>query len=96
LAKRLIGDKGHDADWLRHGLKAKGLRVGFPGRRGRLHPARHKRRLYKKHCRIETAFARLKDGRGIALRTTRCGDLFLSAIVLAATVLAATVIAWMP
>ena len=60
-AKRLLGDKGYDADWLRDELKAKGLRVCIPGRRGRLHPARHNKRLYKKRCRIENAFARLKD-----------------------------------
>jgi hypothetical protein len=45
------------------------------------------KRLYKKRCRIENAFARLKDWRGIGMRYTRCGDLFLSAIVLAAAVI---------
>ena len=86
-AKRLLGDKGYDADWLRDKLTAKGLRVCIPGRRGRLHPGRHSRRLYKKRCRIENAFARLKDWRGIAMRYTRCGDLFLSAIALASAVI---------
>jgi transposase len=90
-AKRLLGDKGYDADWLRDELKAKGLRVCIPGRRGRLHPARHNKRLYRKRCRIENAFARLKDWRAIAMRYTRCGDLFLSAIALAAAV-----IFWLP
>ena len=71
--------------------KAKGLRVCIPGRRGRLHPARHNRRLYKKRCRIENAFARLKDWPAIAMRYTRCRDLFLSAIALAASV-----IFWLP
>jgi IS5 family transposase len=70
-AKRLLGDKGYDADWLRDELKAKGLRVCIPGRRGRLHPARHNRRLYKKRCRIENAFAHLKDWRAIAMWLTR-------------------------
>jgi IS5 family transposase len=86
-AKRLLGDKGYDADWLRNELKARGLRICIPGRRGRLHPARHNKRLYQKRCRIENAFARLKDWRGIAMRYTRCGDLFLSAIALAAAVI---------
>ena len=65
----------------------RGIRICIPGRRGRLHPARHNRRLYKKRCRIENAFARLKDWRGVAMRYTRCGDLFLSAIALAATII---------
>lgn len=86
-AKRLLGDKGYDADWLRDELKARGVRACIPARSGRNHPASHNRRLYKKRCRIENAFARLKDWRGIAMRYTRCGDLFLSAIALAATVI---------
>jgi transposase len=90
-AKRLIGDKGYDADWLRDELKARGVRVCIPARSGRNCPASHNRKLYKKRCRIENAFARLKDWRGIATRYTRCGDLFLSAIVLAAAV-----IFWLP
>jgi len=90
-AKRLIGDKGYDADWLRDELKARGVRVCIPARSKRNRPATHNRKLYKKRCRIENAFARLKDWRGIATRYTRCGDLFLSAIALAATV-----IFWLP
>ncbi len=86
-AKRILGDKGYDADWLRDELKSRGLRVCIPARSKRRHPASHNRRLYKKRCRIENAFARLKDWRGIAMRTTRCGDLFLSAIALAAAVI---------
>jgi transposase len=85
-AKRLIGDKGYDADWLRDELKARNVRVCIPARSGRTRPATHNRRLYKKRCRIENAFARLKDWRGVAMRYTRCGDLLLSAICLAATV----------
>jgi transposase len=69
-AKRLIGDKGYDADWLRDELKARGVRVCIPARNGRKRPASHNRKLYKKRCRIENAFARLKDWRGIAMRLT--------------------------
>jgi transposase len=86
-AKRLLGDKGYDADWLRNELKARGIRAGIPARSRRKRPATHDRRLYKKRCRIENAFARLKDWRGIATRYTRCGDLFLSAIALTAAVI---------
>jgi transposase len=86
-AKRLIGDKGYDADWLRDELKARSVRVYIPARSGRNRPATHNRKLYKKRCRIENAFARLKAWRGIATRYKRCGDLFLSASALAATVI---------
>jgi transposase len=90
-AKRLLGDRGYDADWLRDELRARGVRICIPARRGRRHPASHNKRLYRKRCRIENAFARLKDWRSIATRYTRCADLFLSAICLAATV-----IFWLP
>ena len=86
-AKRLLGDNGYDADWLRDELKARGVRACIPARSGRNRPATHNRKLTKKRCRIENAFARLKDWRGLAMRTPRCGDLFLSAIALAAAVI---------
>jgi IS5 family transposase len=86
-AKRILGDRGYDADWLRDELKARGLCICIPARRGRRRPASHSKRLYKKRCRIENAFSRPKDWRGIATRYTRCADLFPSAICLAATVL---------
>ena len=79
------------ADWLRDELKARSVRVCIPARSGRNRSGSHNRKLYKKRCRIENAFARQKGWRGIALRYTRCGDLFLSAIALAAAV-----IFWLP
>ena len=85
-AKRLLGDKGYDADRLRDELRARGVRGCLPARGGRNRPATHNRKLYKKRCQIENAFVRLEDWRGIAMRYTRCGDLFLSAIALAAVI----------
>jgi hypothetical protein len=38
-AKRLLGDKNHDGDWLRNELKARGPRICLPARR----PDRHNR-----------------------------------------------------
>ncbi len=76
IAKRLLGDKGYNADWLRDELKSGGLRVCIPGRRGRLHPSKHNRRLCKKRCRIENASAKLKDWRGIAMRLTPGAPIF--------------------
>ena len=54
---------------------------------GRPRPVSHNRRLYKKRCRNENVFARLKNWRAITMRYTRCGALFLSAIALAAAVI---------
>ena len=55
VAKRIQGDRGYDADWLRDELKARGLRICIPARRGRRYPASHnKRRSKKRHplCEI--------------------------------------------
>ncbi|KGJ01417.1 transposase [Paracoccus halophilus] len=90
-AKRLLGDKGYDADWFREELKRMGMRTCIPPRTKRKRPATYNKRLYRKRHRIENAFARLKDWRRIATRYDRCGDLFLSAICIAAIV-----IFWLP
>jgi IS5 family transposase len=44
-AKRLLGDKGYDADWLRDELKARSVRVCIPARSKRKRPASHNRKL---------------------------------------------------
>ena len=68
--KRLLGDKGYDADWLRDELKSRGVRACIPARRKRKRPASHNRKLNKPR-RIEKALARLKDWRGLATPCTR-------------------------
>jgi transposase len=60
-AKRFLGDKAYDADWLRDGLKDRGIRPCIPPRKTRKKPARYNKRLYRKRYRIENAFGRLKD-----------------------------------
>jgi hypothetical protein len=42
---------------------------------------------YRAGLSSDTAFVRLKDWRAIAMRYTRCGDLFLSAIALSAAII---------
>ena len=87
-AKRPLGDRGCDADWLREEPKGRGLRICIPARRGRRSPASHNRRLHRTRHRIEDAFARLKGWRRIATRHTRHtrrSDLLPSATCRAAT-----------
>ncbi|REC55791.1 IS5/IS1182 family transposase, partial [Rhodosalinus sediminis] len=85
-AKRLLADRGYDADWFCHALDDKGIAACIPARRGRKKPAKHDATLYKQRHRIENLFARLKDWRRIATRYDKCGELFLSAICIALTV----------
>ena len=86
-ANWLLADKGYDADWFREALQDKGIKPCIPGRSSRDKPVKHDKRRYKRRHRTENMFGRLKDWRGIAMRYTRCGDLFLSAIALAAAVI---------
>jgi transposase len=87
----LIGDRGYDADWFRHALRARGTRPCIPGRSGRTAPIRHGKKTYRDRHRIEIMFARLKDWRRIHTRYDRCAHTFMSAIAIAAIMLF-----WMP
>ena len=69
-AKRLLSDQGYDGHWLLDEMKARSRHGYISGRRGRLHPARHNRRLRKQRYRIENAFARPKDWREIDMPLT--------------------------
>jgi transposase len=84
--KRLIADRGYDADALRATLRATGTTPIIPGRRTRKKPVRHDRTRYKDRSRIEAAFCRLKDFRRVATRYDKLAANFASAIALAAVI----------
>lgn len=86
-AKWLLADRGHDADWFREALQAKGIRASIPGRKARKVPVKYDKRRYKRRNRIGIRFGRLKDCRRVATSYDRCPKVFLSAVALAATVL---------
>jgi len=84
--KRLIADRGYDANRLRHDLKAGRTTPVIPSTRSRKRPIRHDRRRYRDRWRIEAAFCRLKDFRRVATRYDKLAANFASAIALAAVV----------
>ena len=84
--KRLVADRGYDADDLRVALRAAGTRPIIPGRRGRKRPIRWDRRGYKERWRIEAMFCRLKDFRRIATRYDKLARNYASAVALAAII----------
>ncbi len=84
--RRLIADRGYDADRLRCTLRAKGTIPVIPGRRSRKRPIRHDERRYRDRWRIEAAFCRLKDFRRVATRYDKLALNFLSAVILAAII----------
>ena len=66
--RRLIADKGYDADWLLADLRKKGITPIIPSTRARKRRIHHDKRRYRERWRIEAAFCRLKDFRRIATR----------------------------
>lgn len=84
--KRLIADKGYDANHLRKRLKEDGVKPVIPGRSNRKRPIRHDEKRYKERWRIEAAFCRLKDFRRVATRYDKLAKNFLSAVAIAAII----------
>jgi transposase len=84
--RRLIADRGYDADALRRELRSGGTRPIIPGRRTRKRPIRHDTTRYKDRWRIEAAFCRLKDFRRIATRYDKLAANFASAVALATVI----------
>jgi transposase len=84
--RRVIADKGYDANGLRRRLKASGAIPVIPGRSNRRRPIQYDRRRYRDRWRIEATFCRVKDFRRVATRYDKLGINFLSAVALAAIV----------
>jgi transposase len=66
----LLGDRGHDADWFRNALIEMGISPFIPSRFDWKAAIPHDGDLYSQHHGIENMFARLKDWRRIATRST--------------------------
>jgi len=84
--KRLIADRGYDANHLRRDLKAARTAPVIPGTRSRKRPIRHDKQRYRDRWRIEAAFCRLKDFRRVATRYDKLAANFASAVAIAAVI----------
>jgi len=84
--RRLVADRGYDADPLRRDLLSTGTKPIIPGRRSRKRPVRHDESRYKDRWRIEAAFCRLKDFRRVATRYDKLAANFASAVALASVI----------
>ena len=84
--RRLVADRGYDADQLRRDLRSSRTTPVIPGRRTRKRQIRHDANRYKDRWRIEAAFCRLKDFRRIATRYDKLAANFGSAVALASVV----------
>jgi transposase len=84
--RRLVADKGYDADRFRKTLRQAGTTPIIPGRVNRKRRIRHDERRYRDRWLIEAMFCRLKDFRRVATRYDKLAANFLSAAALAAVV----------
>ena len=84
--RRLLADKGYDADWLRADLRRAAIVPVIPGTRSRKRPIRFDKRRYKDRWRAEAVFCRLKDFRRAATRYDKLARNYASAVALAAVV----------
>ena len=84
--RRLLADRGYDADHLRHRLRQNGTIPVIPGRRSRKRPIQHDKRRYRDRWRIEAAFCRLKDFRRVATRYDKLARNYAATVALAAIV----------
>jgi transposase len=79
--KRLIADRGYDANRLRTTLKGQNTVPIIPGRCNRKRPIRYDERRYKDRWMVEAIFCRLKDFRRVATRHDKLARNSLSAAV---------------
>lgn len=85
--KRLVADRGYDANHFRVTLREAGTKPVIPGRINRKRPIRHDRPRYRDRWRIEAVFCRLKDFRRVATRYDKLARNFLATALIAAAVI---------
>ena len=82
--KRVIADRGYDANRLRSKLRDQGAIPVIPGRRNRKRPIQYDERRYRDRWLVEAMFCRLKDFRRVATRYDKLARTFLDTVTLAA------------
>jgi len=82
--RRLIADRGYDANHLRHRLAAQRAEAVIPSTTSRAKPIPYDRRVYRARNRIERMWCRIKDWRRVATRYDKLARNFLSGAHLAA------------
>lgn len=83
--RRLLADKGYDADHLRKLLAELGAEAVIPSTTSRRAPIPYDVAAYRDRNRVERMWCRLKDFRRVATRYDKLARNYLSAVFLAAT-----------
>ena len=84
--KRVIADRGYDANRIRAALREQGTIPVIPGRRNRKRPIQYDERRYKDRWRVEAMFCRLKDFRAVATRYDKTARNYLAGLCLVAAI----------
>jgi transposase len=84
--RRLMADRGYDADWLRRHLRDQNTVPIIPGRNNRKRTVRYDKRRYQDRWSIEASFGRLKDFRRVATRYDKLASNDASVVALATIV----------
>ena len=86
-AGHLLADRAFDADWLRNDLLERGIIPVIPPKSNRKFPATFDKETYKWRHLIENYFGKLKENRGIAMRSCKTDQSFKAFISIAATII---------
>ena len=86
-ADHLLADRAFDADWLRANLDERNITPVIPPKSNRRFPAEFDTDTCKWRHLIENYFGKIKENRGIAMRSCKTGQSFQALISLAATFL---------
>jgi transposase len=85
--RRLIADKGYDANSLRRRLADQDIEAVIPSTASRKRPIPHDPIAYRLRNLVERMFGRLKDFRRVATRYDKLARNFLATLAIAATVI---------
>jgi len=86
-AGHLLADRAFDADWLRNDLLERDIIPVIPPKSNRKFPATFDKETYKWRHLIENYFGKLKENRGIAMRSCKTDQSFKAFISIAATLI---------
>ena len=83
----LLGDKAYDADWLRNDLHQRGVEAAIPPRAKLMNSANYDAEKYKGGHLIQNFFQKVKEFKGIAVRSCKTDSGFAAKIYIVASMI---------
>lgn len=85
--KRIVGDRGYNAEWIRRWCRQRGIRYTIPRYRRTRRRGPFDHALYRTRNRVERLIGRLKQWRRVATRYEKRAATYLAMVTLAAVLL---------